>query len=161
MGAFSGMRTAKVFEKGIPLLRNQKEGFQASFLLEITKCEVIKRARGKGEAFIATFKVLESTCTDPAAGSPVGSTRTWFQSLQDADIAFGALLSFCAAVSGVDPSDKEKVDAEVRPECEDVMEAAADKKQQIFAGKRVRVDCVMIKTQEDKDFTRHNWAVAA
>lgn len=150
MGAFAGMRDAKMYETGTPLT-------QGVYTLEITKC-ILKNTRKSGLAFIAELTVLESN--NPA--HPVGSKRSWFQKMADLDVAHGSLKIFAAAVLGFDPmTQKEEIKAKLDPEIEAIMDAACDEGQQVFRGKRVAVECVPTTTKEKKlPFTRHNWAPA-
>ena len=148
MGAFAGMRDAKMYETGTPLT-------VGVFAVEINKC-ILKNTRKSGLAFIAEMTVIETS--DPAK-HPAGSKRSWFQKMADLDVAHGSLKTFAAAILGFDPrSQKEEVKAKLDPEIEAIMDAACDE-HQVFAGKKVRVECTLTKTKEKKiDFTRHDWS---
>lgn len=149
MGAFAGLRDAKIFERGTPLSVGK-------FKVEITKCQVL-RTRAKGDAFIVEFKILESSDT---VKHPLGSIRSWYQSLQDSTIAFGEIKAFAAAVLGIPPSDKEAIRTKVDPEIETIMERAISA-EQALKGAKVAVECTHKLTKAGKDFTRHDWAPVA
>ncbi len=150
MSAFAGMRNAKMYETGTPLTTGK-------YRLEITRC-LLKKTRSKGLAFIAEFTVKASSDTTK---HPIGAKRSWYQSMQDLDVAHGSLKIFAAAVLGFDPmTQKEEIAAKVDPEIESVMDAVCDEgpNGNVFKGRFVDVECVMTKTKkENKDFTRHNW----
>lgn len=147
MGAFkgTGLRNAQVFEKGVYLQ-------PGNFKLQITTC-LTKKTLQSGNAFIAEFKVLESS--DPQA-HPVGSKATWYQGIDNILVAYPSLKTFVYSVLGFSyPRDKEKCLAEVDPVIEDLLDEAIDKG--AFNGKTVEVQTYLKKKEGKQDFTVHVW----
>jgi hypothetical protein len=159
MGAFAGMREAKMYEKGVflsPITLDNGPGNPVSyrdahFELEIEKC-ILKDCRGIGLCFIVELRVLAS---DHKLHT-VGDKRTWLQKMTDKDVAFGALKQFAAAATGTSPSDKEGI-KKLEPEVEGLMDAACGE-QNILKGSRVKCTVVNKKTKaKNQDFSVHNW----
>lgn len=171
MGAFSGLRDAKMFERGTPLSarklganpahdKNQPESDKnepflwapQTFVLEIEKC-LLKKTRKSGMGFIVEMRVLEPS-PDPIA-HPVGSKRSWFQKMEDADVAFGAIKQFAAAASGVNPNDKEAVKTQIEPYVEDTMEQACDEGKNALKGAKLKAEVAHKRTQKNFEFSQH------
>lgn len=176
MGAFSGLREAKMFERGTPLTakkvgpnpaytKDKPEGdsnepclwAESTFDLEIEKC-LLKKTRKSGMGFIVEMRVT-GTSPDPVA-HPVGAKRSWFQKMEDADVAFGAIKQFAAAVSGVNPNDKEAVKRDVEPHVEDLMDKACDEGVNALKGSKVRCTVLHKRTQKNFEFSQHNFEPA-
>jgi hypothetical protein len=104
MGAFDGIRDAKIFERGTPLtpITNADGTFSdGHYALEIVKCQV-KATQAKGPAFIAEFKVL--TSDNPA--HKVGDVVSFYQSMVDLNKAYPSIKAFLLPATGVSVRDK-------------------------------------------------------
>ena len=152
MGLFkgSGLKDAKMFERGAYL-------GVGKFQLEITKV-LTKDTRKSGNGFIVEFTVVQ---TSDEKNHPVGSKATWFQSLLDKDVAWGAIKEWAYAVMGFKNTkeDTDRAKKELDPVIEDLCDEAIDKG--ALNGKRVNVETHMKKTGKDKDFTVHTWSPAS
>jgi hypothetical protein len=166
---FAGLKTAKTFERGTFL----KTGASGSAMYEVrVKRAIFKKTRTKGDAFILEFTVEKSSYeTDKrkaiaAFGSnpfnmqelekllpnAEGTTASWYQSLQDQDIGFGALKSFAASILGQKPEDPEFVEA-VEGFMNSVVNDGA------INGMLIPVEVVQVKTKKDTDFSLHKWGL--
>ena len=134
--AFQGLQEAKIFEKGTPLTPNMGPGgyIDATYDLRVSKC-ILKKTRKSGDAFICEFEVLAS---DNSA-HPVGSKRSWYQSMKDLDVAFPSIKTFVLAVSGISLDDKSAVAAANATIVADMDEACSERN--ALAGAVVR--CVV------------------
>ncbi len=144
---WSGLKDAQTFDRGTYL----KPG---AYTLKIVNC-LTKQTQKSGEGFIVEFEVLESSCPD----HPVGSKASWFQSLKNVQVAFGAIKEFLAAVYGYPLNTapgKAKFEAEMSPNIEAYAAAASDGRNHL-AGQIVKVQTEQVKTQKQTDFTRHTW----
>lgn len=159
---FAGLREAKTFERGTWL----KEGTYAVRV----KRAIFKKTRAKGDAFIMEFTIEQSNYDEQkrkaitALGSnpynlqdlektlpnQAGSTASWYQSLKDIDIGFGALKSFAADILGQKPDDPEFIDA-----VEGFMNSVVN--EGALNGMLIPVEVVTIKTKKDEDFSLHRW----
>jgi hypothetical protein len=159
---FAGLRDAKTFDRGTFLKAGQ-------YVVRVKRA-IFKKTRAKGDAFILEFTIEQSnyeaakaSAIKALAGAPynmqelekllpnqAGSTASWFQSLQDMDIGFGALKSFAASILGQKAEDPEFVEAVEGFMNSVVNEGAID-------GMLIPVEAVMIKTKKDQDFTLHKW----
>jgi hypothetical protein len=159
---FAGLRDAKTFERGTFL----KPG-----CYEVrVKRALFKKTRAKGDAFILEFTIEKSDYEEnkkkaiAALGSASyslqelektlpnqqGSTASWFQSLQDIDIGFGALKSFAACILGQKSDDPEFIEA-----VEGFMNSVVN--DGVINGMLIPVEVIMIKTKKDTDFSLHKW----
>ena len=164
---FAGLKNAKTFDRGTFL----KTGPGGSTLYEVrVKRAIFKKTRVKGDAFILEFMVEKSQYeaqkqkaiaafgTTPFSlqelektlPNQVGSTASWFQSLQDEDIGFGALKSFAASILGQKPEDPEFIEAVEGFMNLVVNDGAID-------GMLLPVEVTLIKTKKDTDFSLHKW----
>lgn len=148
---WDGSEEAEVFEKG----QYMPGGFDG--LVEIEKT-ILKETRASGMAFIVEMRVIESNLDDCAPGQK----RTWFQSLKDKDIAFPAIKEWAAAVAGIDPRNKDEVEAALGPDAptplNKVMANATDNPDDNdFVGCRVLLETFMKETKKKTDFTVHVW----
>ena len=162
MSLFAGLREAKTFERGTWL----KEG---QYKIRVERA-IFKKTRAKGDAFILEFKIEESNY-DAAKQSALqalsgqqfdmkeleailpnqaGTKASWYQSLQDMDIGFGALKGFAASITGVSPEDPEFID-----QVEGFMESVV--KEGAINGMLIPVEVTTIKTKKDEDFSLHRW----
>jgi hypothetical protein len=159
---FAGLRDAKTFERGTFLKPGQYD--------VRVKRAIFKKTRAKGDAFILEF-VIERSNYEEAKKKAIaafgatpfsmqdlektlpnqtGSTASWFQSLQDIDIGFGALKSFAASILGQRPEDPEFIEA-----VEGFMNSVVN--EGVINGVLIPVEALAIKTKENKDFTLHKW----
>jgi|SRR5271157_845872 len=159
---FAGLKSAKTFERGTFL----KPGTYAVRV----KRAIFKKTRTKGDAFILEFTVEQSTYevdkkkaiaafgTNPfnmqelekLLPNPEGSTASWYQSLQDIDIGFGALKSFAASILGQKTEDPEFIEA-----VEGFMNSVVN--EGVIDGMLLPVEVVQVKTKKDTDFSLHKW----
>lgn len=163
---FAGLKTAKTFERGTFL----KAG-PAGYTYEVrVKRAIFKKTRTKGDAFILEFGVEKSSYEvdkkkaiaafgqnpfnlqdlEKSLPNPEGSTASWYQSLQDIDIGFGALKSFAASILGQKPEDPEFIEA-----VEGFMNSVVN--EGVINGMLIPVEVVPIKTKKDTDFSLHKW----
>ena len=100
----------------------------------------------KGDAFIVEYSVLETS--DPAK-HPIGSRRSWFQSMRNLPVAMGEIVKFMYAALGYEAKrDEERIKTEVTPNIKAWTNAACSKK--VMNGKvNVRVN-VRKKAPGDK-----------
>ena len=163
---FAGLREAKTFERGT-WLKGSDSGFQ--YKIRVKKA-IFKKTRAKGDAFILEFKIEESNYeiakkkTIEAFGSTpfnmadlekilpnqVGSSASWYQSMKDIDIGFGALKSFAACILGQKPEDPEFIE-----QVEGFMNSVVS--DGIIDGMLIPVEVVNVKTKADTDFSLHKW----
>lgn len=140
--AFAGLQSAQVFEKGVFL----ETGV---YSLQIDKV-ILKDTRKSGSALIAEAIILESN--NPKY--PVGSKASWFQSLRDKDVAFGAIKQFIYSVLGKElPRDKEEITTKIDPNIEALIVRAVE--ENCLRGAKVRVQVTNKKTQKGLDFSAH------
>jgi hypothetical protein len=159
---FAGLRDAKTFDKGVWL----KEG---NYVVRAKKA-LYKKTRAKGDAFILEFtversdyeknkkKAIEAYGAKPfdmkdlekALPNQEGTTASWYQSLSDIDIGFGALKSFAANILGQKPEDPEFIEA-VEGFLNSVVNDGA------INGMLIPVEVVTIKTKKDTEFSLHKW----
>lgn len=155
---WDGIEQAEIYERG----RYVEPNFVG--LVCITKTEY-KVTRAKGTAFIVEMEVEETNLE----AHPVGSKISWYQSLNDKDIAFSAILEWAAACVGIRKHQKEEIAAlkKVDPTTgrsviKDVMKEATDKPtDNDFIGTKLRLQTVQTKTKKNTDFTRYEFAPAA
>jgi hypothetical protein len=152
MSAFSGIKDAKLFERG----RFFAPNFAGVVEVERT---ISKNALRAGPSFIVEVRVLESNKPDE---HPVGSKGTWFQKLTDKVVAFPSIKGWAAAVLGYETP--KEVEEELSPILEDVLDSAvknpdsSDPKLNPFVGRKVALVTTQVKTQRGLDFTRHDWS---
>jgi hypothetical protein len=161
---FAGLKSAKTSEKGVWL----KPG--GNYEVRVKKA-IYKKTRSKGDAFILEFMIEKSNYDamkakaiaafgntpfsmqdlEKTLPNQAGTTASWYQSMADLDIGFGALKSFAASILGQKPDDPEFVEA-----VEGFMNAVVN--DNAITGMLLPVETVGIKTvAKDADFTRHNW----
>ncbi len=142
MGLFAGIGEAEVGGGGV------------YFLAGIYKVELVKvfakKSRKGDDLFIVETKILESDNEERA----VGSSCSWVVSLKH-DAALGNIKGFIAAANGIDPGDKDQVNAEVN---EDAVEMACSSDNPL-EGTVLPLECNQIKTRAGGDFTLHIWSV--
>lgn len=159
---FAGLRDAKTFDRGTFLRAGQ-------YVVKVKRA-IYKKTRAKGDAFILEFSVEESnyesakhsavnalggtqyslTDLEKTLPNPTGTSGSWYQSMQDMDIGFGALKSFAANILGQKPEDPEFIDA-----VEGFMNSVVN--EGVINGMLIPVEVVMIKTKKDTDFSLHKW----
>ncbi len=146
MSIWEKIEKAEIFEKG--------QYFPAGGKYRVRVCKVLEKdTRKSGKAFIAECEVLESNHPD----APVGTKRSWFQSMKDIDVALPAIKEMIAAVSGIDPRDKQRVKNELDPKIVGIVEAAVSD-DNILEGSTVWVETFSKKTGKGLDFTVHIWS---
>lgn len=143
MGQFSGIEQAQVGQGGVYFL----EGLYKVEMLRV----FTMRSRKGDDLFIAETKILESDQEERR----VGTTCSWVVSMKQ-DAAMGNIKGFIAAANGIDPNDKDKVDAEVTEEAAEFVVSAENPLKGVTMG----LECVPIKTRAGNPFTLHKWQVA-
>jgi hypothetical protein len=143
---FKGVGKAKISESGTYLQ-------PGNYLLEVQTTEY-KRTEQKGDAFIATCKVVGSDNENV----PIGSEASWYQGLTNQVVAWPALKGFTYAVCGLDSKltpqgEIEEFDGQI----EAMLEKAVAQGGRMFQGKRIRCEVKLIKTKEGKDFSKHTF----
>jgi len=153
------MATSKNHFKGVNAAKPNERGVYfepGKYKVKVSKCQVITSRDGK-DLFIADLDVLESN--NPK--HPVGAKRNWCQNIR-VDGAQSALQEFVVATLGYDYStDREKIEKEIAPHCEELLEAACEGKGDDLIGQDVNLEVVLIQTKAKKDFHRHRWFPAA
>lgn len=148
---FDGIENANVFERGAYLPPGGK------YLLSIVRI-LTKQTRQSGPAFIAEFEVLESDHDEV----PVGAKRSWFQKLQDTDVAFPALLEFFGALYGYDPTNKEEL-AELKSKIKGIIKLATSYEGPAAGhpchGQKIKCETWQKETKKGNDFTVHSWGI--
>ena len=159
---FAGLRDAKTFDRGTYL----KAG---TYEVRIKRA-LFKKTRANGDAFIVEFVVEKSeyearkkaaiaafgaqpfdmAALEKTLPNQQGSTATWYQSLKDIDIGFGALKSFAASILGQKPEDPEFIDA-----VEGFMNSVVN--EGVINGFLIPVEVITVKTKKDTDFSLHKW----
>jgi hypothetical protein len=159
---FAGLKSAKTFERGTFL----KAG---SYNVRVKRA-IFKKTRTKGDAFILEFTIEQSTYetdkkkaitafgTNPfnmqelekLLPNAEGTTASWYQSLQDLDIGFGALKSFASSILGQKPEDPEFVEA-----VEGFMNSVVN--EGVINGMLIPVEVVIVKKKDGGDFSLHKW----
>ena len=123
-------------------------------VLEV-KRTIAKETRNSGVGFIVEFEVVESNMSGE---HPIGSKCTWFQKM-GIDGAQSSVKAWAAAVCGYDTSDKDRIVQDLSPHLAQMMKHATDNPaDNDLTGLCVKVETTMIKTRNDKDFTRHDWS---
>lgn len=166
MGLFDGLDTAEVFERG----NFFPPGFRGK--LEIKKT-IAKKVRKGYNALIVEFKVLEvhapgdgynegdeenGVAKHPLAPVRVGEKRTYFQKLDNRDVALPAILSFGAALVNVPLHDAEGL-KKMAPGFSAALDAATDSPaENDLIGETVNVSTRHTLTLAKKDFTLHEWS---
>jgi hypothetical protein len=144
MGLFSGIEQAKVGQGGVYFL----EGL---YKIEILRVFTMHSRKGD-DLFIVETKILESD----QAERRVGTTCSWVVNLK-MDPAMGNIKGFIAAANGIDPNNKDKVDAEVTEEAAEFVVSEENPLKGIVMG----LEAVPIKTRAGGDFTLHKWQMVA
>lgn len=147
---WSGLKDAQTFDRGTYF----KPG---AFTLKVLNC-LTKQTQKSGEGFIVEFEVMETS--DPV-NHAVGSKGSWFQSLKNQQVAFGAVKEFLAAVYGYDLRGPGKAlfEAQMVPQIEAYAAAASDGRNNL-AGRLVRLQTEQVMTLKNTPFTRHTWSPA-
>jgi hypothetical protein len=159
---FAGLRDAKTFERGTWLKAGTYE--------VRVKRALCKKTRAKGDAFILEFTIEKSdyeakkkqavgafngqpfdmAALEKTLPNQPGTTASWYQSLKDIDIGFGALKSFAASILAQKPEDPEFIEA-----VEGFMNSIVN--EGAINGMLIPVEVVTVKTKKDEDFSLHKW----
>ena len=148
---FDGIENADVFERGSYL---PPDGL---YFLRVNKT-LVKKTQRSGPAFIAEFTVLHSTHDDVREGQK----KSWFQGLKDTNVAYPAILEFMAALLGIDKNDKEEFDdfkKGIRTILNEAGNYEGKDEEHPLHGEVIKVSTWNKKTQQDKDFTIHDWSI--
>lgn len=144
---FQGVGQAQVSNRPPKL----KGGFIGT--VEIKRTEV-KRTRNAGDKMFVEFDIIESNMPQV---HPQGQRCSWGQSLLDTNVSGGALKVFVAAVAGIALDNEPQLKA-LEPHMDTILnEAVSQPESNRLVGRRVRVETNQIKTQNNRDFTVHNW----
>lgn len=127
-----------------------KHGFSGE--VQLVRTEVQKTRHG--EKFFASVRVITSNMPEI---HPIGQVCSWGQKLLDANIFNGALKVFVAAFAGIPLSNEPKL-KELEGHMDNILNAAvASPEQNMLIGRRAKVETEATKTDENRDFMRHNW----
>ena len=155
MGQWDGLKDAQIHDKGSYFPANFKGTVKIKKLF-------IKHTLEKGDAFIAELEVVT---TNMPEALPVGTQRSWYQSLTKKTVAFGAIKEFMAYVHKYDLTNETRKEAfkrELEPNMEGYLTSAVDEARNPYAGQLVGLETFIKQTKEKKsDFTVHRWSVAA
>lgn len=144
---FQGVGQAQVSNRPPKL----KSGFVGT--VEIKRTEV-KRTRNAGDKLFVEFDVVDSNMPQV---HPPGQRCSWGQSLLDQNVSGGALKVFVAAVAGISMENAQQL-AALEPHMDTILnEAVSQPESNRLVGRKVRVETNQIKTQNNRDFTVHNW----
>lgn len=161
---FAGVKDAKVSERG-------SYCNPGLYTIQIKKI-LSKRTRKNLDAFIVEFTILTSNHDEEKKkavaafnGQPfdmstlekklpnkAGTTASWFQSLADREIGFGALKGFAASITGANPESKDFNEG-----VEMLLSAAV--KENILDGYTCPLETVEIQTKKNTPFTIYKWGV--
>jgi hypothetical protein len=159
---FAGLKDAKTFDRGTYLKAGQYE-------VRIKRA-LFKKTRANGDAFILEVVVEKSeyearkkaaiaafgaqpfdmAALEKTLPNQQGSSATWYQSLKDIDIGFGALKSFASSILGQKPDDPEFIEA-----VEGFMNSVVN--EGLINGFLIPVEVITVKTKKDTDFSLHKW----
>ncbi len=115
------------------------------------------------ELFIAEFKIVTSTNPEHVAGS----TASWSCKDPSSDNGSGDVKAFCIAALGNDPRQVKDNDEKAQLQATLLAfaamgEAEAFKRlgvpENLFVGRRLKLETSVIKTKAGKDFTKHVWS---
>jgi hypothetical protein len=127
------------------------------YKLRLLRC-LSKQTQKSGVAFIAEFEVLESD--NPA--HPIGSKGTFFVKMQNAQQGFSNILEMMVAILGFDISNPEhlrQIETQLKPQLAQLMTALETQGTTVLQGREtVSVECRIILTKANKEFTLHVWA---
>jgi hypothetical protein len=166
-GMFSGLKEAKTYGKGTYCQ-------PGNYKVRVVKAIMNHSTRGKGDAFIVEFKIEKSNyiqrLAEAKAAGPVDlvafdkiapnkedTTASWYQSMKDPAVAFGAIKAFAAGVQGEDPENQAFVDG-----VEAFMDAVVDTPQKpgALTGVLIPLEVKTIKKRDGGDFSLHVWGEA-
>jgi hypothetical protein len=139
MGLFGGIKDAKYSEGGIYVL-------PGVYLFEIQALKAI-RTRTQKDAFVAEFKVLESTNPERLPNS----LCSWMVTF-DKEPAMGNVKQFLASVLGVKDDQIDESVAEYAVNLVD--DAATNRVANPCKGRKVRCSAVNITTKSNRPFTK-------
>ena len=175
---FAGLKNAKVSERGVfinegqykvrvvkALMKHVRKGYDAfilEFKVEESNYSAVKKLKTEGVTLTpADLEALEKTLPNKP-----GTTASWFQSLADQDIGFGALKGFAAAVMGEDPNNPEFIEqveqflTEVVNGSDDEIKLALKEKRPpngALNGCLLPLEAVIITTKKGEPFTLYRF----
>jgi len=155
---WDGIQSANIYDRG----RFAEPNFSGTVRVSKT---IYKQTRAKGVAFIVELDVEESNLE----AHPVGSKMSWYQSMNDKDVAFSAVLEWVAACLGFEKHHKEDIEqlktgknSEGKLVLIELLDEAITKPDaNEFIGTRLRLSTRLRKTKENKDFTVYDFAPIA
>lgn len=127
------------------------------YKLRLLRC-LSKQTQKSGVAFIAEFEVLESD--NPA--HPIGSKGTFFVKMANPQQGFSNILEMMVAILGFDISNPEhlrQIETQLKPQLAQLMTTLETQGTAVLQGhETVSVECRIILTKANKEFTLHVWA---
>ena len=148
---FEGIEDADIFERGNYLPPDGTYGLKVIRML-------VKGTRKAGPAFIAEMEVLHSTHEKVEPGTK----RSWFQKLTDKDVAYPAIMEYMGALLGYSPDDKDEWEG-FKKNLRQIMNEAGNfdgkPEDHPMHGETVKVSTWQKTTQNDKEFTVHDWEI--
>jgi len=140
---FQGMSGSKTFEQG-SYFNVDQEG-EGQYTCKITKV-LAKNTQQNGPAVIVEMEVVESG--NPKV--PVGTSRSYVQTLKDRNVAFPNLISFLGAVYRIGSADE--INAKIAPQSEQILTQAIEGG--ALNGQVVRVATTLHITKKGQRITR-------
>ena len=148
---FEGIEDAKVFDRGAYL---PPDGIYALRVIRM----LVKQTRRAGPAFIAEHEVIYSTHPDIQPGAK----RSWFQKLQDKEVAYPAIKEYMGALLAIDRDDKDAW-KEFEGQIRDILNEAANfegkPEDHPLHGETVKVTTWQKTTKSGNEFTVHDWEI--
>lgn len=158
MGHFSGIGETELYTQGTYLSPG------GMYELEVQNM-LVKKTRKSGLGFIVEFKVLSASGEGGEKHAP-GSSATWFQKMQDEDIAFPSIKRFFVALENIDMNDpeaKEDFNNNVETLLDEATSWQPEDQDDEHPWKGARVMCetyTKITKVKKQEFTQHNWSAA-
>jgi hypothetical protein len=163
---FAGLKNAKTSERGsyftpgkytVKVVKGVKFRTRKNYDAFILEMQVIKSEyENAKEQAIKTLTLAGKNIDLEALESTLplkeGSTGSWFQSLADMSIGFGALKGFAANVTGITNSE----DPTFLGEVEEFLTSVVDERQSLKDAV-LPLEVVQILTKEGKPFSLYRW----
>lgn len=155
-GTFDGIGNTELYEKGVYLTPG------GAYELEV-QTMLLKKTRKSGLGFIVEFKILAVEGEEAETKHAIGSKATWFQGMDDTDVAFPAIKEFMLALLNIDRKDEEAYSefndslAQLLRELTAPVEAGEE---HAMKGERIHCDTYSKLTKKNQDFTVHMWSVS-
>jgi hypothetical protein len=147
MSMWQGMETAQTFTRGQYL-----KWTTGNYIIRINRC-LTKKTQKSGDCFLAEMDLLASDIPE----DPVGSRRTWNQSMKSPNIYLGACKGFMFAALGISAERTPELATQASNLSRWIMELVENERN-LFSGLILSLRTAPIHTQENEPFTRHDWS---